>query len=153
MKMNQKEKLLKELRTLTDFRKDEHKIEYPLYEIIFMALFGLLKGHVTFTELHCWMQYNENNSIFKKLFKKEKVNIPSRSTIHHLLMNVDNDELEIVFRNHFAPFVKLDNIAIDGKWLRGSDVSGQYTQESHKCILNILDYTLDKSLHNFTVSI
>ena len=28
---------------------------------------------------------------------------------------------------------------IDGKGLRGSDISGQYTQESHKCILNMLD--------------
>ena len=67
------------------------------------------------------------------------VTIPSKSTLHHLLMNVDNDELEVVFRNHFAPYAKLDNIAIDGKWLRGSDVNGQYTQESHKCILNMLD--------------
>jgi hypothetical protein len=26
-----------------------------------------------------------------------------------------------------------------GNWLRGSDITGQYTQESHKCILNVLD--------------
>ncbi len=31
------------------------------------------------------------------------------------------------------------SIAIDGKWLKGSDVNGQYTQESHKAMLNILD--------------
>jgi len=131
--------LLEQLKTITDFRKDEHKIEYPLHEIIFMALFGLLKGYVTYKDLHAWMQYQEENEILKKLFKKDKVNVPSRSTLHNLLMNIDNNELEIVFRNHFAPYVKLDNIAIDGKWLRGSDISGQYTQESHKCILNMLD--------------
>lgn len=139
MKIEKKIKLLNQLKTLTDFRKDEHKIEYPLHEIIFMALFGLLKGNVTFTDLQCWMQYNEKNEIFKKLFEKKKVNIPSRSTLHHLLMNIDNNELEVVFRNYFEPYVNLDNIAIDGKWLRGSDISGQYTQESHKCILNVLD--------------
>jgi len=139
MKIEKKVELLKQLKTLTDFRKDEHKIEYPLHEVIFMALFGLLKGNVTFKDIHAWMQYQEENEIFKKLFKKEKVNIPSRSTIHHLLMNIDNNELEVVFRNHFEPYVNLDNIAIDGKWLRGSDMSGQYTQESHKCILNMLD--------------
>jgi len=139
MKIDKKEKLLNQLKTITDFRKDEHKIEYPLHEIVFMGLFGLLKGFVTFKDLHAWMQYQENNGIFKKLFKKEKVNIPSRSTLHHLLMNVDNNELETVFRKHFEPYVNLDNIAIDGKWLRGSDISGQYTQESHKCILNMLD--------------
>jgi len=139
MKIEKKVELLKQLKTLTDFRKDEHKIEYPLHEVIFMALFGLLKGNVTFKDIHAWMQYQEKNEIFKKLFQKEKVNIPSRSTIHHLLMNIDNNELEVVFRNHFEPYVNLDNIAIDGKWLRGSDISGQYTQESHKCILNMLD--------------
>jgi hypothetical protein len=139
MKIDKKVILLQELENLTDFRKDEHKIEYPLHEIIFMALFGLLKGFVTFTDLQTWMQYQENNEIFKKLFKKEKVNVPSRSTLHNLLINIDNNELEVVFRNHFEPYVNLDNIAIDGKWLRGSDVTGQYTQESHKCILNMLD--------------
>ena len=137
--MSKKIKLVSALETLTDFRKDEHKIEYPLHEVVFMSLFGLLKGFVTFKDLHSWMQYQEGNEIFKKLFKKKKVKIPSRSTIHHLLMNVDNNELEVLFRNHFEPYVKLDNIAIDGKWLRGSDVNGQYTQESHKCILNVLD--------------
>lgn len=139
MKLDKKKELLEQLKILTDFRKDEHKIEYPLDEIIFMALFGLLKGNVTFKDLHAWMQYQESNEIFKKLFKKEKVNVPSRSTIHHLLMNIDNNELEVIFRKHFEPYVNLDSIAIDGKWLRGSDISGQYTQESHKCILNVLD--------------
>jgi hypothetical protein len=115
MKIDKKVILLKELENLTDFRKDEHKIEYPLHEIIFMSLFGLLKGFVTFTDLQTWMQYQENNEIFKKLFKKEKVNVPSRSTLHNLLINIDNNELEVVFRNHFEPYVTLDNIAIDGK--------------------------------------
>jgi hypothetical protein len=139
MKIDKKSELLKQLKTLTDFRKDEHKIEYPLDEIIFMSLFGLLKGFVTFKDLQAWMQYQEHNEVFKKLFKKEKVNVPSRSTLHLLLMNIDNNELEVIFRNHFEPYVNLDNIAIDGKWLRGSDINGQYTQESHKCILNMLD--------------
>ena len=125
MKIEKKIELLNQLKNLTDFRKDEHKIEYPLHEVIFMSLFGLLKGFVTFKDLQTWMQYQENNEIFKKLFKKEKVNVPSRSTLHHLLMNIDNNELEIVFRNHFEPYVNLDNIAIDGKWLRGSDINGQ----------------------------
>lgn len=116
-----------------------HKIEYPLYEVLFMTLFGLLKGYVTFKDLNCWMSYNEENALFKKLFKKDKVDIPSRSTLHHLLMNTDNNELEMVFRDYFQPYVSLDNISIDGKWLRGSDVNGQYTQESHKSVLNVLD--------------
>jgi predicted transposase YbfD/YdcC len=138
MKMKKKE-LIIELKKVNDFRVDKYKIEYPLYEILFMTLFGLLKGYVTYKELHGWMQYQEDNELFKQLFGKTKINIPSRSTLHNLLMNTDNNELEKVFRDYFFPYVTLDTISVDGKWLRGSDVSGQYTNESHKSIFNILD--------------
>jgi len=137
--MKKKKELFKELKKVTDFRVDKHKIEYPLHEILFMTLFGLLKGYVTYKEIHGWMKYQENNEIFKKLFGKEKISIPSCSTVHHLLMNTDNNELEKVFRDYFFPYVDLETISVDGKWLRGSDVNGQYTQESHKSIFNILD--------------
>jgi predicted transposase YbfD/YdcC len=139
MKIKLKKSLIIELKKVSDFRVDKHKIEYPLYEILFMTLFGLLKGYVTYKELHGWMQYQEDNELFKKLFGKSKINIPSRSTLHNLLMNTDNNELEKVFRDYFFPYVTLDTISVDGKWLRGSDVSGQYTNESHKSIFNILD--------------
>jgi len=139
MKIKQKKKLLKALEKVNDFRVDKHKIEYPLSEILFMSLFGILKGAESYKDLHSWMQYQENNKIFKKLFEKDKINIPSRSTLHHLLMNTDNNELELVFREYFFPYVKMDEISIDGKWLKGSDVNGQYTQEGHKSIVNILD--------------
>jgi len=104
-----------------------------------MTLFGLLKGYVTYKELHGWMQYQEHNDLFKKLFDKEKINIPSRSTLHNLLMNTDNNELEKLFRDYFFPYVSLATLSVDGKWLRGSDISGQYTNESHKSVFNILD--------------
>lgn len=139
MKTKNKRQLLKQLETITDFRTDTHKIKYKLSEVLFMSLFGLLKGFVTFKDLHCWMKYNEQNELFKKLFKKTEIKIPSLSTLHNMLMNTDNNELEIVFREYFAPHVDMDNISIDGKWLKGSDVNGHYTQESHKSILNILD--------------
>jgi len=139
MKMKKKKELLEALKNVSDFRVDKYKIEYPLHEILFMSLFGLLKGYLTYKDLHGWMQYQMNNEQFKKLFGKEKIEIPSRSTLHNLLMNSDNNELEIVFRDYFFPYVKLDSIAVDGKWLRGSDVSGQYSSESHKSIFNILD--------------
>ncbi len=33
MKMKKKKELLSELKKVSDFRVDEHKIEYPLYEL------------------------------------------------------------------------------------------------------------------------
>ncbi len=139
MKIKSKKRLLKQLESITDFRTDTHKIEYVLSEVLFMSLFGLLKGYTTFKELHYWMKYNEDNSFFKKLFKKTEIKIPSLSTLHNLLMNTDNNELEIVFRDYFAPYVDMNNISIDGKWLKGSDVNGQYTEQRNCAVLNILD--------------
>jgi len=139
MKISKKKELLEELKTIEDLRVDKHKIKYPLHEVLFMTLFGLLKGNLTYDELHYWMEYQEENEIFKKLFKKKKINIPSRSTLHHLLINTDNNQLEKVFRKYFSSYVKKMNISVDGKWLRGSDINGQYTQESHKSIFNIFD--------------
>jgi len=98
-----------------------------------------MKGNTTFKDIYIWMLYNENNEILKQIFEKERITIPSKSTYHRLLTNTDNNALEKVFREFFFPFTMQENIAIDGKWLRGSDINGQYTQERHKAILNILD--------------
>jgi len=104
-----------------------------------MTLFALLKGNTTFKDIFSWMIYNQDNNILKNVFEKQEIKLPSKSTFHNLLINTDNNALETVFRNFFFKFTTKDNIAIDGKWLRGSDVNGQYIQESHKAILNILD--------------
>jgi hypothetical protein len=85
------------------------------------------------------MIYNKDNKILREVFDKKEILIPSKSTYHRLLINTDNNALEKVFREFFFPFTKQENVAVDGKWLRGSDINGQYTQERHKAILNILD--------------
>ncbi len=139
MKLKQKKDLFKKLKTITDFRTHRHKIVYPLEEILFMTLFGLLKGHTTFTDLYFWMKLNGNNNIFKKIFNKAKIRVPSKSTFHNMLVNTNNNELEHIFRDYFKKYTKKENIAVDGKWLNGSDVNGQYRQESHKAIFNVLD--------------
>ena len=139
MKMKQKKALLKQLETIEDFRIHEGKIVYPLSEVIFITLFGLLKGYTTFKDLHLWMKFNKNNTALKKILGKKSIDIPSRSTYHRILINIPNDALEGVFREFFKKYIKNKNIAIDGKWLNGSDISGQYTQEGHKAILNVLD--------------
>ena len=104
-----------------------------------MTLFALIKGNTTFKDIYGWMTYNDNNEILKQIFEKEEIKIPSKSTLHSLLTNTDNNALEKVFRDFFFGFTTQENVAIDGKWLRGSDINGQYTQERHKAILNILD--------------
>ncbi|QOP44023.1 ISAs1 family transposase [Sulfurimonas sediminis] len=139
MKLIRTKALLQSLKSIPDYRVDTGKIEYPLHEVLFMTLFALIKGNTTFKDIFSWMIYNKDNAILKEIFDKEEITIPSKSTYHRLLINTDNNALEKVFREFFFPFIAQENIAIDGKWLRGSDVNGQYTQERHKAILNILD--------------
>jgi len=139
MKLREKKKLLKALDTIPDFRKHEEQIKYPLSEILFMSLFALIKGDVTFDDIHFSISFYAENKLFKKLFGKNAIEIPSRSTLHRILINTDNNALEVIFRDYFGKYIDKKNIAVDGKWLRGSDIKGQYTDESHKSILNIFD--------------
>jgi len=131
--------LLKSLETIPDYRVDTGKIKYPLAEVIFMVIFALLKGNTTFKDIFGWIVYNKENPILKEIFEKENMEIPSKSTLHNILVNTDNNAIERVFREYFLDYVTKNNIAIDGKWLKGSDANGQYTNECHKLILNILD--------------
>lgn len=151
MKIRVKKKLLKQLELIVDFRRHREQIVYPLSEILFMSLFGLIKGYVTFDELHFYLSKNKDNKLFKKLFSKKKIRIPVRSTLHRILSGVSYDGLEVVFRDYFSKHSKGKNIAIDGKWLNGSDVHGQYTGKvSHKAVLHIFDKDSKISLgHKF----
>ncbi len=65
--------------------------------------------------------------------------VPSFSTFHKILANVDNIVLEFIFRKFFKNYSTYENLAVDGKWLNGSDMNGQYVEESHKALFNILD--------------
>ncbi len=140
MKLRQKKNLFKLLSSIKDFRQHREQIVYPLSEILFISLFGLLKGYVTFDELHFFMIKNKDDKLLKKIFDKTKIRIPSRSTLHRILSNVNYDGLEVVFRDYFSKYQKGKNIAIDGKWLNGSDMNSQYTgKTSHKSVLHIFD--------------
>jgi hypothetical protein len=98
MKIRKKKALLKQLVQIEDFRRHREQIVYPMHEILFLTIFGLLKGYVTFSQLHFWMTQNKDNKIFKVLFKKKKIRIPSRSTLHRILSNVNYDGLENVVK-------------------------------------------------------
>ena len=68
-----------------------------------MTLFALIKGNTTFKDIFSWMTYNKNSEILQEIFKKEKINIPSKSTFHSPLTNTDNNAHERVFREFFFP--------------------------------------------------
>jgi len=139
MKTKNKIKLLEQFKQIPDYRVDKHKIIYSLPEILFMSLCALLQGQTTYDDIHTWMKHNANGKFFKRLFKKRKVKVPSYSHLHHMLVNIDNNILELIFREYFKQYSTYENLAADGKWLNGSDISGQYIEEPHKAMFNILD--------------
>jgi len=105
-----------------------------------MSLMGLIKGYTTFDDIHFYFTKNKENKLLQKLFNKKKIRVPVRSTLHRILSNVSYDGLEVVFIDYFKKYAVGKNIAIDGKWLNGSDVHGQYTGKvSHKSVLHIFD--------------
>ena len=134
MKIKQKKVLLKQLETIEDFRTHKGKIIYQLSDIIFITIFGIVKGYTTFKDLHLWMKFNKDNKTLKKILKKKTIKVPALSTLHRILINIPNNELEDVFRKFFKKYIKNKNIAVDGKWLNGSDINGQYVQEGHKSV-------------------
>lgn len=140
MKLKQKRALLKQLENITDFREHTGKVIYPLSRILFLSILAMLKGKTTLDEMHTWMVMSANNRVLRKLFdKKEAIEMPSRSTLHRLLINTSNNEFETLFRAYFKKYAKGRHLAIDGKWMRGSDIHGQYIDETHKSLLNIFD--------------
>jgi len=99
----------------------------------------MIKGKNTFVEQHDWIEANKRNKTLRKLFDKKEIKAPCPSTLHRIAINIDNNELEKVFRNYFDKYVTKKNIALDGKWLNGSKVTGQYINESKKIMFNIVD--------------
>ena len=74
----------------------------------------MLKGKVTFEALHDWMELNSTNELFLKILNKKKIDLPSESTLHRILINVDNNELETIFRDYFKIYAIGEHIAVDG---------------------------------------
>ena len=78
-----------------------------------MTLFGILKGYNTYKDIVVWMKYNSDNKILKRVFQKDSIAIPSKSTLHNIMINVGNDALENIFREFFSKHINRKSVAID----------------------------------------
>ena len=90
MKSRQKKKLLKALEGIEDFRKHREQIVYPLSEVLFVTLIGLVKGYNDFKELYTYFKFNKNNKLLKKLFKTNKIRVPCKSSFYTTPICQDN---------------------------------------------------------------
>ena len=58
-----------------------------------MVIFALFKNTI-FKEIFGWMIYNKDNPVLKEIFEKDEVKMPSKSTLHNVLTNTDNNALD-----------------------------------------------------------
>ena len=63
--------------------KNKPNLKKNKKKFLYKVIFALLKGNTTFKDVWGWMIYNGNSQILKEIFQKEKVEMPSKSTLHN----------------------------------------------------------------------
>ena len=138
------EEVLEAISKLPDYRRVEKKIEYNHRDIIFSVLCSMFLGKKTMVEMHEWIEVNLNEPYFKKLINQEdkELKIPSYPTVRRMIINIDSNKMEEIFRDYFIPRVEIDKesqIASDGKVMNGSGRKGQYDVKRNSGMLNMVE--------------
>lgn len=138
------EEVLEAISKLPDYRRVEKKIEYNQRDIIFGVMCSMFLGNKNMIQMHEWIEVNFNEIYFKKLINKEKENlkIPSYPTVRRMIINIDSNKMEEIFRDYFIPRVEIDKdsqIASDGKVMNGSGRKGKYNIKRNSGMLNMVE--------------
>ena len=113
-------KLLPLLSAIPDQRTRKGR-RYDLPHILMFTVFAMLSGADSYRKITLFME--ERFSVLKKLCDINWKRPPAHTTLRDILGGLDQDSLELAFRQHAASLVSLPVdavIAIDGKTLRGS---------------------------------
>ena len=111
--------LFEGLRKIADPRR-EHQKFHSLYEILVIAICGVLSGAEHWTELE---DYGEAKQEWLATFLELKHGIPSHDTFRRVFILLDPMELKSVFVDWISSTVSLSQgtlVNVDGKALRGS---------------------------------
>jgi predicted transposase YbfD/YdcC len=117
-------KILESISNISDPRMSG-KVIHPLSSIIFTALCGVLSGCESWDDIsdYCSIKYP-----WLSQYVDLSNGIPSSYTFRRLFTILSPDSIELLLRSHAADIVALkgnsDQIAIDGKALRGSKSKG-----------------------------
>jgi predicted transposase YbfD/YdcC len=107
--------------TIEDPREDE-KILYPLSEILFLAISGVLSCAESWREI---IRYGRMNIDFLKTYFPYNNGIPSKSLLSRVMGAIDKKQMEQFLIEFAAWFYTIDSkeiIAVDGKKIKGSDI-------------------------------
>ena len=140
------EEILESIAKLPDYRRVEKKIEYAHRDIIFGVMCSMFVGNKNMIQMHEWIEVNYNEPYFKKLINKEDqdLKVPSYPTVRRMIINIDSNKMEEIFRDYFIPRAEIDKdsqIASDGKMMNGSGREGKYDVKRNSGMLNMVDTT------------
>ncbi len=138
------EEVLEGISKLPDYRRVELKIKYKHRDVIFGVMCSMFLGSKSMVEIHEWIEVNYNEMNFKRLINQEnnELLIPSYPTVRRMIINIDSNKMEEIFRDYFIPRVEIDEdtqIATDGKMMNGSGRSGQYDVKRNSGMLNMVE--------------
>jgi len=111
--------LLEQLKTVSDYRRGK-SVNYPLHEILFIALCAVMSGAEAFTEFE---EFGLVRKEWLKRFLRLKHGIPSHDTFRQVFSLIDPKQFNEVFIRWTQSICKVEGteiIAIDGKTLKGS---------------------------------
>lgn len=112
--------LLDLLKEVPDNRGKQGK-EFELADILFMTILGATCGYTSYRKLENFIECKWD--IFRKYLKIKRLKPPKYNGLRKIILSVDNNELEKVFRKHAFSLVNMDNvkhIATDGKTMRST---------------------------------
>jgi len=138
------EEVLEALSKLPDYRRVEKKIEYNHRDIIFGVMCSMFLGSKNMIQMHEWIEVNFNEPYFKELINQEGKNlkIPSYPTVRRIIINIDSNKMEEIFRDYFIPKIEINKdsqIASDGKMMNGSGRKGKYEIKRNSGMMNMVE--------------
>jgi predicted transposase YbfD/YdcC len=133
--------LLKHIQTISEPREN-HKIEYPLDEILFLAISAVISGCTEWQEI---ADFGEDKLGWLRKYRPFLNGIPSHDTLNRTISLVNQDVFEEMFTNWVRQSLKLPKgslISLDGKKVRSSATKHeQQTPKSKggKCAINLVE--------------
>jgi predicted transposase YbfD/YdcC len=136
--------------TVEDPREDERTL-YPLSEILFLAISGVLSCAESWREI---IRYGRMNIDFLRTYFPYNNGIPSKSLLSRVLGAIDKKQMEQFLIEFAAWFYKIDReeiIAVDGKKIKGSDIHLLHVLAT-KCGIVLAQVDIDNK-HNESTAI
>jgi hypothetical protein len=132
--------LLDLLKEIPDNRGTKGR-QYKLSDILFMSIIAASCNYTSYREMANFIALKWE--IFRDILKIKKSTAPKYNSLRQIILSVDFNDLEAVFRKHALKLSgNAKHIACDGKAMRGS----AEFQEENRCIQFVNFFAVNESI-------